>query len=247
VFFALSKTLDLLLAPLTWALLLVVAAAWGVYRGKRRLALVSLCVATGVLLVFSSSWTSDALAGWLEAGATTTFREDETYDAVVVLGGFTSSTSTPQAPEYNEAVERLLAGYDLLRRNRARYVLVTSDAQETQALANQLVDWGIDPARVVIEDHSRNTHENAVRSAAIIRERFWTRILLVTSALHMPRAAGCFRAAGLTFDTLAVDHLTPSRQPDESPGPRVEALTESTRVLREGFGRLVYRAMGYSR
>jgi uncharacterized SAM-binding protein YcdF (DUF218 family) len=95
---------------------------------------------------------------------------------------------------------------------------------------------------------SRNTHENAVRSAKTLRDRGWSHVLLVTSALHMPRAAGCFRAEGVAFDTLVVDHL--ARAPAfrrTSLDPRADALALSTAVLREGFGRVVYRVMGYAR
>jgi uncharacterized SAM-binding protein YcdF (DUF218 family) len=51
----------------------------------------------------------------------------------------------------------------------------------------------IDPARVVIETQSRNTHENAVFAKAALRPKQGERWLLVTSAPHMPRAMGTFR------------------------------------------------------
>ena len=74
-----------------------------------------------------------------------------------------------------------------------------------QRSSNELIDWGIAPERVVIEDQSRNTRENAVESARVARERGWKTILVVTSAFHMERALGCFRAVGLEVDALPVD------------------------------------------
>jgi uncharacterized SAM-binding protein YcdF (DUF218 family) len=247
LFFALSKTLDLLAAPLTWALLLLLSSAWGTYRMRRTLALSSLFAAFAVLYAFSSSTIANALVRALESPATTTMSGDAPYDAVVVLGGLVGPSSTLQSPDYGEAVDRLLAGYDIVRTDRARSILVTSDAKEAPTLARQLVLWGIAPERIVTDDESRNTHDNAVESARIIRGRGWTRILLVTSALHMPRAAGCFHAAGLTFDTLVVDRLAPPPDAPESVGPRADTLNLSTMALREALGRAVYWAVGYAR
>jgi uncharacterized SAM-binding protein YcdF (DUF218 family) len=127
-------------------------------------------------------------------------------------------------------------------------VVVTSDPAETPMLGKQLVDWGIAPDRIVLDGASRNTHDNAVQSAKILRAHGWSHVLLVTSALHMPRAAGCFRAEGVAFDTLAVDRLT--RAPafrTTHLDPRADAFSQSTAVLREGLGRIVYRVVGYAR
>jgi uncharacterized SAM-binding protein YcdF (DUF218 family) len=82
----------------------------------------------------------------------------------------------------------------------------------------------------------------------MIKERGFARVLLVTSALHMPRASACFRAEGVTFDTLVVDRL--AFDPAHTEGgvlPRAGALALSTVALREWSGRIVYRVMGYAK
>jgi hypothetical protein len=64
----------------------------------------------------------------------------------------------------------------------------------------------------------------------------------------MPRAAGCFRAEGVAFDTLVVDHL--ARAPAFRTlrlDPRADALSQTTAALREALGRVVYRVVGYAR
>jgi uncharacterized SAM-binding protein YcdF (DUF218 family) len=247
VFFVLSKTLDLLVAPLTWALLLIIGAAWCTHRGQRARALWMLVAAAAVLFTFSEAPVARAIVRSLEASAVSTTSGDRTYDVVVVLGGMVGGGSTPQAPEFGEAVDRIIAGYDVVRHDRAKYILVTSDALEAPAMATQLGLWGTAADRIVVEDRSRNTRENAIESAKIIKARGWTRILLVTSALHMPRASGCFRAVGLTFDTLVVDHLAPPPDAPEPVGPRADALDLSTQAIRETVGRAVYWVAGYSR
>jgi len=247
LFYILSKTLDLLVAPLTWVIVLVLAGAWGAHRRRSKLALRAPLAALAVLFAFSCEPVANGIVLALESSAATTMSASETYDVVVVLGGIATVDPTSLAPDFSEGVDRILAGYDVIRHDRARYILVTSDAEEAPALAKQLAEWGVAPDRIVIDDRSRNTRDNATRSADIIRERGWSRVLLVTSALHMPRAQGCFRAAGLVFDTLAVDRLARDPRRAMELAPRADALSLSTAGIREAVGRLVYRAMGYAR
>ncbi len=253
MFYVLSKIFDLLFAPLTWGFVGLAISAWGALRGRRRV-VVGASFATGALLfLFSMDPVSRSLLGYGESVAPSTFDRTSTYDVVIVLGGFAGGPTRDAIGEvaYSEAVERMLATFTLLRDGRARQVLVsaggTSRVIEADVIAEQLVTWGIDRSRIVTERASRNTHENAVESARLVGEHGWSKLLLVTSALHMPRAAGCFKEVGLAFDTLAVDF----RAGDPAEGierflPRAGALAVSTDVLRELAGRIVYRARGYS-
>jgi uncharacterized SAM-binding protein YcdF (DUF218 family) len=176
-----------------------------------------------------------------------------------VLGGATYPLVTLDtgAATFGDPVERVLTAFDLLRTNRARFAILSGSSwsagpgappSEGQVLADQLIAWGIDRERLVIEDASRTTHENAVESARVARARGWTRVVLVTSAAHMKRAYGCFAEEGLPVDTLAVDFdaYDPSRH--GSPWlPRASALAESTAALRERIGRAIYQLRGWSR
>lgn len=67
---------------------------------------------------------------------------------------------------------------------------------------------GVPPGRVVIEDHSRNTYENAEYAKAMIKPKPGEHWLLVTSAWHMPRAVGCFRRIGFPVEAYPVDWRT---------------------------------------
>ncbi len=125
--------------------------------------------------------------------------------AIVVLGG----GAYPGAPEYGGAggvsgalLERLRYGVFLARRSGLP-ILVTGgnvfagpQAPEAREAARVLAeDYGIAPRWV--EDRSRNTRENARRSRALLARAGIRRVLLVTHAWHMPRAARAFRRAGL--------------------------------------------------
>jgi uncharacterized SAM-binding protein YcdF (DUF218 family) len=178
------------------------------------------------------------------------------YDAVVVLGGMVDGGATRASGdvELDVHAERLLRAWELLRAGRARAVLLSGgvtfpqpgDVPEADLLAARLARWGVPPAQIVTEAHSRNTRENAIESARIAAARGWRNLLVVTSAAHMPRAMACFRAVGLEPDALPVD-----RRAGDGQGrgwlPRAVDLARSTEVLRELAGRVIYRALGYAR
>ncbi len=254
MFYFLSKILDVLLTPVTWAVVLI---AWGTWRARtppRRYALVGAGLA--VLLFFSLEPVENALWLSLEDPPLRTVRPDAVYDVVILLGGVVEDRiqTTWGERAFNDDSERLLETYDRLRQGKARYAILsggpvseTRKLVEARALADQLVAWGIDPERLVLEEHSRNTYENAVDSTAIVRARQWKSVLLVTSAFHMPRAYGCFREVGLDVDTLPVDFRSYKSPFSGELIPRPEHLAHSAAALREWFGRVIYRLRGYSR
>ena len=254
MFLFLSQMLDLALSPLTWAMALVIAglAIAGRAPARKWLWRGCLALAVGVLYLFSIQRVSNALERYLETGARSTMKEGVVYDGVVLLGGIVDvMVSEPDRPRaYDDNSERLLATYDLLRTGLAKEVVVSSGdgfGREAHVLQQQLIDWGIAPERVVIEDQSRNTRENAVESARLAHARGWKSILVVTSAFHMERALGCFKAVGLEVDALPVDPR--SYDPARFSGswlPRVGNLAQSTHALHEIAGRVIYRVRGYA-
>jgi uncharacterized SAM-binding protein YcdF (DUF218 family) len=172
MFFFLSKTLDALLSPLSWSVALLAIGLSGGRAQKRRW-IGALGVAA--LLLFSFEPFANMLQRAIERGAVRTYRDDLTYDAVILLGGVVERAATSNPPAYNDSVERVLVVYDLLRGGHARHVIVSGGALdpatpsliEAGVLAQQLVDWGIVADRVVVEPNSRNTRENAVESKRI--------------------------------------------------------------------------------
>ena len=79
--------------------------------------------------------------------------------------------------------------------------LISTVSTEALAAKRFLSDLGVDPARVTLEDRSRNTDENARFTAALVHPQPSQRWLLVTSAFHMPRSMGVFEKAG--FNVIA--------------------------------------------
>ena len=255
LFFLLSKLLDVLLGPVAWSLALGALALLRLRRGRSRAATRLALAALALLYLFSVQPVANGLMYAAESGARSTFRPDHVYDAVIVLGGALEPGATRASGEVqlNAAGERVQRGFELLREGRARRALLSGGAvdaegpTDAEAMATLLTRWGIARERLVLETRSRNTRENALEAAPLVARERWGSLLLVTSAAHLPRAAGCFRAVGLTPDTLAVDvrALRPGWR-GLSPLPRAVNLAQSELALRELAGRLVYRVRGYS-
>lgn len=145
---------------------------------------------------------------------------DSEIDGIIVLGGsFSLATSYHwQQVETKASSERLFSfieyahrypnaqlifsgGSSLVRRSEIDYT-------ESQ-LAKQLFDsLGIDTSRIIFEDQSRNTRENARNTKALINPDIDEKWLLITSSYHMPRAIGVFCRAGWHPIPVAIDHQT---------------------------------------
>jgi uncharacterized SAM-binding protein YcdF (DUF218 family) len=256
VFFILSKILDLAFAPLSWVLVLlvlvVVRPGWSArVRGA------VLAPAVLVLCALSTEGVANTLVQSLEATAAPTYKADgPPYDAVVLLGGMveTRQSSTPGRPfSFGSSSERLMVTFELLRENRAKFVILsggTGDSVgETDAgiSRKQLEKWGIASDRILLEDKARNTYENAVFTKELARAKGLSKLVIVTSAFHMPRAHGCFNAAGLAVDTFPADYRSfDASKFSASLQPRSDDFDTSTWAIREWSGRLVYRLRGYT-
>jgi len=103
---------------------------------------------------------------------------------------------------------------------------------------------GGDPARVYMEPRPRTTSEDAFYAAAVLKPKFNERWLLVTSALHMPRAVGCFRTAGFQVEPYPVEFGTVRAHPFTGFTPGSRALIHLDTAAKEWIGLVVYRLMG---
>jgi uncharacterized SAM-binding protein YcdF (DUF218 family) len=126
----------------------------------------------------------------------------------------------------------------------------------TSAPADEMADilmlMGIPEEALIREDRSLNTYENAVYSAEILREMDIHRVLLVTSAMHMPRSVGLFQHQGIEVIPAPTDFKV--TQNDRDAGwqsvlinlfPDVSNLNQTTAVIKEYIGILVYRIRGW--
>jgi uncharacterized SAM-binding protein YcdF (DUF218 family) len=178
-------------------------------------------------------------------------------DGIVVLGGgITPDVSAARNDiALNEAAERLTATVALARRYPdARIVysggtgaLIYREGSEAVIAVRLFESLGIPQARIIAEEQSRNTVENAVFSLLLAMPQPGERWLLVTSGYHMPRAMGVFRQAGFPVEAYPVDWRTRGPQDAWRPFSTLGSGMERTdTAAREWVGLLVYWLTGRS-
>jgi uncharacterized SAM-binding protein YcdF (DUF218 family) len=127
--------------------------------------------------------------------------------------------------------------------------LVYSGRGDRAAAVNDLRREHLDPAHVMLETRSRTTLENAKDSAQLVKPRPDEHWLLITSAAHMPRAIGCFRAAGFRVAAYPVDFVTRNEGPPGygGRGPArlgEQRLAQLDDAVKEWIGLAAYRIAG---
>jgi uncharacterized SAM-binding protein YcdF (DUF218 family) len=179
----------------------------------------------------------------------------ERIAGIVVLGGSfdTRVARTRGEPELNDAADRITTTLALSRRFPEAKVVFSGgaaamfeeDVTESSVAQRVFGDLGLAPGRLVLEDRSRNTVENARFSKDLANPREGETWLLVTSAAHMPRAVGCFRTAGFDVLPYPTDYQTPGGHAIYRPSSAtVRNLEKVHFAIREYLGLLAYRLTG---
>jgi uncharacterized SAM-binding protein YcdF (DUF218 family) len=229
-----------------------VVLCWGrFWRLGRRLMVTSLVL----LLTLGLSPVANWLILPLEMRFPVPDLRSRKIDGIVVLGGAVQERQTVAhgLMALNDAGERMLAMADLARRYpEARVVFSGGSAifsgatqSEGEVVREHLVSFGLKPDRVIIENNSKNTHDNAVMSRRLVEPKPGETWLLVTSAWHMPRSIGIFRQANWPVLAYPVDFRTAGWQ-DQTRGfwSTSDGLRRSDTAAREWVGLLVYRLTG---
>ena len=120
-----------------------------------------------------------------------------------------------------------------------------TDTPSAVVMRDALVQLGVPASQILLETSSRDTHDQAVLTAPMLRSLHIQRTILVTSAIHIPRSLGAFRAVGV--DAIPA----PVREPGASLprirrwSPTTEGLLFSSQLAHEFIGLAYYRARGW--
>lgn len=174
--------------------------------------------------------------------------------AIVVLGGSTANNRLNWFEPYNSdtATSRVDTAAILYKAHRAPLIIVSGAAldgkvSEAQLMANTLKQQDIPSDAVVLESRSYTTYENALYTAKELKQLHIDHILLVTSALHMPRAMAVFKKQGIT--AIAAPSIpqivVPSEQGFSFWQPNMRALEASRSIIKEYVGLLMYWVRGW--
>jgi uncharacterized SAM-binding protein YcdF (DUF218 family) len=176
-------------------------------------------------------------------------------DGIVVLGGTVDQfiTASRGAVAINGSVERIFEFARLSKLYPSAKLVFTGGSgmigkqklKEAHFIKPILKNLSVDPERVIYEDKSRNTYENAIFSKKIVKPMQQEKWFLITSAFHMPRAVGVFRAAGWNVIPFPVDYMTEKSFKFKPSLNLRNSLNGVSIVLHEWLGLLFYWCMGY--
>lgn len=251
--YEIAKFAGYLLSPLTLALGLWLLAGLCLVLRRPRLAVGLAALAFAGLWIASMPLTARALAGNLESRyPAMTAQSAPSADAILVLGGALTGANPPRRPTFglSSAAGRVWFAAELFRARKARWVVVAAGNQpgqerrqvEAAAIAEMLTSLGVPPSAIRLEGASRNTRENAANILPVLQSLGAKRILLVTSAQHMPRAVTTFAkvwgpASGLSIVPMSTDVTVVD---NEDTGfvwlPSLTALLSVSKSLKEFAG-----------
>jgi uncharacterized SAM-binding protein YcdF (DUF218 family) len=252
MFFILSKLLTVIVYPLPLLLLGLLAILVFYHRRSARWLLALVLI---LFYVLSVPYAVLPLVQWLEGPRPTQEALRPHYDVAIMLTGIVYlGVSSYDHIEFNEHVERVLTGVSFVKRGIADKLLIVGGSgslsavrgSEAALLRTFVLEFGLRDEQVLTEQTSRNTYENAVYAAEIIRAGQYRDLVLITSALHIQRAAAAFHKQGLFPDLYPVDFQSSDRRGnvfDFYPSPKILHL--ATQVMHEWIGRVMYRLQGY--
>ena len=183
--------------------------------------------------------------------------EAPTTDAVVCLGGGAApSLKEPARINFNSSVDRMTSALGLLAQGKAPVMIVTGGGyrengvwySEADAAVGYLKDTLKLPHNIVSMGVCRDTHDEAVKVSAMFKEKGWKRVLLVTSAAHMPRSVAVFEKAGVVVDPVPCDYISSFNNIGDTRwlhSPKLGSLQGIASWLHEIIGLAVYRLRGW--
>lgn len=248
----LHKILPLFVLPVGITLLLMLA---GLRLRRRWLIWSSVAVLWLSSTPFISALAVRATEGWAERGLAADASE---ADAIVVLSeGRMVAPGKAAVSEWGDA-DRFFGGVELFKAGKSPLLAFTGGAApwepnaalEGDILAGYAKALGVPERQIVKTGRVTTTAEEAVAVATLLRARFsgptWRggspRILLVTSAFHMPRARRLFERAGMSVIPFLVDFKVPAggRMSVLDFLPTAAAMQQTEMAMREWYGRLFY-------
>jgi uncharacterized SAM-binding protein YcdF (DUF218 family) len=254
--FSLAKVFWLLASPDSLFLIALCAGAVLTFTRWRRAGVGILVAMTAIGVVVATVPFGTWLLIPLENRYPTTTNLPARVDGIVVLGGAVRQqiTAVRGQPALTGAAERMTEFVALARRHpEARLVftggsgsLFDQSLKETLVARALFAQLGLDVSRIVFEDRSRNTYENAVMTRRLVAPRLGETWVLITSAMHMPRAHGAFAAAGWRVIPYPVDYQTTGTYDWGFGFSLSGGLDGIAYALHEWIGLVAYRAMGWT-
>ena len=248
MFFILSKILDFLLQPLCWIFLLLGFAYFT--RFTKRL----LAITIALLLVLTNGWFVNQCYLTYESPQTSL---KKTYQWCIILGG--GMMRSGEGYRTGETADRFVQPLLLYKKGMVKKLLITGgnvnikslkidDTQESKKVKEVLIAMGVAEKDIYLEENARNTHENATYTKKMLAPYLAEEMVLVTSAMHMPRAKACYIKEGFRVVVYPAD----IKKKDTPSGildlviPQERNLSKFAELIREMAGFVIYKVVGFA-
>jgi uncharacterized SAM-binding protein YcdF (DUF218 family) len=230
---------------------------WGIafIQRKNGRAARALCLTATLLL--ASTWPP---VGWilnraLEWEYVDGIRPVSDAEAIVVLsgGGWAAQPRQPYEMLSESTVLRCRHGAWVYHNWKGAQIVVSGprfsrapqDRPVSEAMRGLLTGWGVPRERILLESEGTSTHEEAVQCARMLKGRGISRVVLVTEAFHMRRAAGSFRKQGMDVDEAPCGfRSTPVLRTVFQFLPGSGAIDSTEGAIRELAAGVYYKVMG---
>ncbi|MFZ9143988.1 MAG: YdcF family protein [Aquirufa sp.] len=248
MFFILSKILDFLLQPLCWIFLLLGFAYFT--RFSKRL----IAITIALLLVMTNGWFVNQCYLAYETPQTTLKKP---YQWCIILGG--GMIRSGEGYRTGETADRFVQPLLLYKKGMVKKLLITGgnvnikglkidDTQESKKVKEVLIAMGVAENDIYLEENARNTHENATYTKKMLAPYLAGEMVLVTSAMHMPRAKACYIKEGFRVVVYPAD----IKKKDTTSGildlviPQERNLSKFAELIREMAGFVIYKVVGFA-
>ena len=239
----LHKILPLIVSPM---FLVMVLITWGIVFRSRIAGILAVSILVICSLpIFSNKLITNLENEYILSDASSA----KTADAIVVLSGMvrTINGKNGLSYEWGEASDRIFAGIELIKKNKAPIMILTGGKlpwsvgkPEGEYLRDVAIKYGVPNKNILLTENVENTDQEA-KAVGKLLNKTSPKIILVTSAFHMPRAQKVFEAVGINIEPFAVDFLSGAdKYTIMNFIPSAGALNQTSFFIRELIGRLYY-------
>jgi len=239
----LHKILPLIFSPLIMIIVLIIL---GVIINSKKISIIGVII----LIVCSLPIVSNKLVAYLESDYQLSKPSNiEPADSIVVLSGMIRTINSKDGLDYEfgEASDRIFAGINLFKEKKAPKLILTRGKlpwsvgiPEGEYLREIAINNGISESNILLTKNVENTDQEAKAIKKLLSDDK-SKVLLVTSAFHMPRAQKVFEAAGINVVPFPVDFQKGlSKITFMSFMPSANALSGTSFFVREMMGRIYY-------
>ena len=249
MFFILSKLLLFFLNPVYWLLILLVIILVFTKSSllKKRLWILFIVL----ILLFGNRFIYNRL---VMAWQPKPVELNKTYPVGIVLGGFTSFDRHSEG-FFNQSADRFIETEKLYHQGIIKKIMVSggsgsldqSRPREAGFVRGQLIAQLIPEGDIYFENESRNTYENARNCKKLLDSlHIPGPVVLITSAMHMPRARKIFERTGYEIIPYPANYeeIDMNFSVEDYFIPDLDTLTSWQRFLKEVIGALFYKITG---